>query len=166
MNHSVPNGSMKDSRYRKPTWAQLDLGGKGRGLEAELDRHPQHVEIGEMHHLAVEISAPVAVDHDRQEQPRDQEEVRHPERLGERDQEMHETGLAGGQLDAQHRMHHHHHDDADALGVIDPVDAGRRCRRGTHRDGGCAVCCHRCPFSARRGRIIGRIGFILLYSSK
>ena len=143
------------------------FGGEAGGLEAELDRHPQHVEIGEVHHLAVEIGAPVAVDHHRQEQPRDQEEVRHPERFCERDQDMHETGLAGGQFDPQHRMHHHHHDDADALGVIDPVDAaGRRCRRGTLGDGGCAFSCHRCPFSARRGRIIGRLGFILLYSSK
>ena len=99
------------------------LGGKGGRLEAELDGHPQQVEIGEMHHLAVEIGAPVAVDHDRQEQPRDQEEIRHPERFGEGDQDVHEAGLAGGGFHAQHRMHHHHHDDADALGVVDPVDA-------------------------------------------
>jgi hypothetical protein len=62
----------------------------------------------------------------RQEQARDQEEIRHPERLCERHQRMHEAGLAGGRLDAQHRMHHHHHDDADALGVVDPVDASVR----------------------------------------
>ena len=30
---------------------------------------------------------------------------------------------AGRLLDAERRMHHHHHDDAEALGVIDPVDA-------------------------------------------
>src|SRR5262249_8854671 len=50
------------------------------------------------------------------------------------------TGLIGGLFHAQHRMHHHHHDDADALGIIHPVDAG---------GGGCAVYSHRCPFSAR-----------------
>ena len=100
-----------------------------RRLEGELDGHPQQVEIGEMHHLAVEIGAPVAVDHDGEEQPRNQEEIRHPERLGERHQDMHEAGLAGGGFHAQHRMHHHHHDDADALGVVHPVDApGRRWR--------------------------------------
>ena len=131
------------------------LGGKGRRLEAELNRHPQHVEIGEVDHLAVEIGAPVAVDHDREEQARDQEEIRHPERLCEGDQRMHEAVLAGGQFHAQHRMHHHHHDDADALGVVHPVDTARRClrrgrrSRGTLGDGGCAVWCHRCSFSAR-----------------
>jgi hypothetical protein len=101
------------------------LGGEGWRLEAELDRHPQHVEISEVHHLAVEIGAPVAVDHHRQEQPRYQEEVRHPERLCEGDQGVHETGLARGQFDAQHRMHHHHHDDADALGVVHPIESHR-----------------------------------------
>ena len=110
------------------------LGGEGRRLEAELDRYPEHIKIGEVHDLAVEISAPVAVDHDGQEQARDQEEIRHPERLGERDQGMHEAGLAGGQFHTQHRMHHHHHDDADALGVVDPVDP-----RGTLGDRRCAV---------------------------
>ena len=58
---------------------------KGRRLHGELDGGPQQVEIGEMHDLAVEIGAPVAVDDLRQEQARDQEEVRHPERLGEGD---------------------------------------------------------------------------------
>jgi hypothetical protein len=56
-------------------------------------------------------------------------------------------------------MHHHHHDDADALGVVDPVDP-----RGM--SGGCAIYGHRCVISARHGRIIGAIGFILLYSFK
>ena len=68
-------------------------------------------------------------------------------------------------LDAQHRMHHHHHDDADALGVVDPVDALRRWR-GALGDGECAVYGHRCLFLARHDRIIGGIGFILLYSYK
>ena len=58
---------------------------EARRLERELDRGPQQVEIDEMHDLAVEIGAPVAVDDLRQEQARDQEEVRHPERLGEGD---------------------------------------------------------------------------------
>ena len=62
------------------------LGREAGRLEGELDRDPQHVEIGEVHDLAVEIGAPVAVDHAREEQPGDQEEVGHAERLGERDQ--------------------------------------------------------------------------------
>ena len=101
------------------------LGRKARGLEAELDRHPQHIEIGEVHDLAVEIGAPVAIDHESQEKPGNQEEIGHPERLGEGHEHVHEAGLAGGQFDAEHRMHHHHHDDADALGIVDPVDAAR-----------------------------------------
>ena len=110
------------------------FGGEARCLEAELDRHPQHVEVSEVHDLAVEISAPVAVDHDGEEKPRNQEEIRHPERLREHDERMHETGVASRLFHPQHRMHHHHHDDADALGVVHPVDAG-----GTLRSGGCAV---------------------------
>ena len=40
---------------------------------------------------------------------------------------MHPAFVAGGLLDAERRMHHHHHDDAEALGVVDPVDpAGLR----------------------------------------
>ncbi len=146
--------------------APIRFGGKRWRLEAELDRHPQHVEVSEMDDLAVQINAPVAGDHNRQEQARDQEEIRHPERLCEGDQNMHEAGLAGGQFDAQHRMHHDDHDDADAFGIVHPIDASRRGRRQTLGDGGCAFSCHRCPFSARRRRIIGLLGFILLYSYK
>jgi len=78
----------------KPAWAQLVSAAKAGALKPNWNRHPQHVEIGEVHDLAVEIGAPVAVDHDRQEQARDQEEIRHPERLRKRDQKMHEAGLA------------------------------------------------------------------------
>jgi hypothetical protein len=99
-----------------------------RRLHRELDRHPQHVEIGEMHDLAVEIGAPVAVDDAGQEQAGDHKEVRHPERLGERHQRMHEAVAPGHLLDAERGMHHHHHDDAEALGIIRPVDASGRCR--------------------------------------
>ena len=40
---------------------------------------------------------------------------------------------AGGLADAERGVHHHHHDDAEALGVIDPVDAlaGRVARRSS-----------------------------------
>ena len=130
-------------------------GGEGRGLETELDRHPQHVEIGEVHDLAVEIGAPVAVDDEGQEKPGNQEEIRHPKRLCEHHHRVHEAGLARRQLHAQHRMHHHDHDDADALGVVDPVDAIR-----------CAVCSHACPVLARESRIMGGSGFFPLYSFK
>ena len=41
----------------------------GAELHDAVDGEPQDVEIGEVHDLAVEIGAPVAVDHDRQEQP-------------------------------------------------------------------------------------------------
>ncbi|MGY4233445.1 hypothetical protein ACVIIW_002392 [Bradyrhizobium sp. USDA 4449] len=102
--------------------APAGFSGEGGRLEAELDCHPDDIKISEMHHLAVEIGSPVPIDHQRQEQAGNQEEVRHPERLCEGHQNMHETGLAGGKLDPQHRMHRHHHDDADALGIVDPID--------------------------------------------
>ena len=101
------------------------LGREAGRLEGELDRDPQHVEIGEVDDLAVEISAPVAVDDAGEEQTGDQEEVGHAERFRERDQMAHPTFLARRGLDAERRMHHHHHDDAEALGVIDPIDAWR-----------------------------------------
>ena len=104
-----------------------------RRLERELDRGPQQIEIDEMHDLAVEIGAPVAVDDLGQEQPGNQKEVRHPERLGEGDHGMQPALLADGVPDAQRRMHHHHEDDAEALGVIDPVDPlSTRCAIGGH----------------------------------
>lgn len=132
----------------QPDLGPTGLGRQRRRLEAELDRHPQHIEIGEVHHLAVEISAPVAVDHHRQEQPRDQEEVRHPERLCEHHDIVHEAGLLGGLLDPQHRVHHHDHDDADALGIIDPIDTRAHAPGGTICRSDCAVCSHPCPVSA------------------
>ena len=94
-------------------------------LEAELDRHPQHVEIGEVHDLAVEIGAPVAIDHDGRKRPEIRKKSGIRNGLANITNDMHETGVAGRLFDAQHRMHHHHHDDADALGVVHPVDAGR-----------------------------------------
>ena len=108
--------------------APAEVRGEAGRLESVLDRHPQPIEIGEVNHLAIEISAPVAVDDDCQKQPGDQEEIRHPERLREGHEGMHEADLAGRGFDAQHRMHHHHHDDADAFGVIHPVDALRGAR--------------------------------------
>jgi len=125
-----------------------NFGGERGRLEAELDRHPEHVEICEMHHLAVEIGTPVAIDHEGQEQAGNQEEIGHPERFGEGDHEVHEAGLAGRGLDPQHRVHHHDHDDADAFGIVDPVDPFvLQC--------GCAVSGHRCLFSARSGAFTG-----------
>jgi hypothetical protein len=82
--------------------APTGLAGEIGRLEPELDRDPQHVKISEVHHLAVEISAPVAIDHDREEQAGDQEEIRHPEWPCEGHQKMHEAGLPGGRLDPQH----------------------------------------------------------------
>ena len=121
MNQSVPNGSISDRdkaarlpsrRHRRPS----------RRLDRELDRDPEQIEIDEVHDLAVEIVAPVAVDDLRQEQARDHEEVGHAEGPSELDQRVQPAIMAGERLDAQRRMHHHHHDDAEALGVVDPVD--------------------------------------------
>ncbi len=92
-------------------------------LERELQGHPQDVEIGEMHDLAVEISAPVAVDDPSQEQSGNQEEIRHTERLGELHHRSEPALLTHRVLNAKRGMHHHHQDDAKAFGVIDPVDA-------------------------------------------
>src|SRR6516164_522410 len=49
--------------------APTRFGSEGGGFEAELDRHPQHVKVSEVHDLAVEIGTPVAVDHEVEEQP-------------------------------------------------------------------------------------------------
>ena len=103
--------------------AQALLDGEAGRLDGKLDRHPQHIEIDEMHDLAVEIGAPVALDHACQEQAGDQEEIRHAKGLGEGDDVMHPAFLPERGLDAQRGMHRHHHDDAQALGVVDPVDA-------------------------------------------
>jgi hypothetical protein len=101
--------------------------GEHRRLEGKLDRHPQHIKISEVDHLAVEIVAPVAVDHAGQEQPGDQEKVGHAKRPRERHDGVHPALVAGGLFDAEGGVHHHHHDDAEALGVIDPIDpAGLR----------------------------------------
>ena len=75
-----------------------------------------------MHDLAVEVGPPVAIDDARQEQAGDEEEVRHPERLGELDDGVHPAFAADRCLDAERRVHHHHEDDAEALGIVDPVD--------------------------------------------
>ena len=76
-----------------------------------------------MRDFTVEIGTPVAVDDLRQEQARDHEEVRHPERFGKGDEGMHPALLSERLLDAEGGMHHHHKADAKALGVVDPIDA-------------------------------------------
>ena len=99
----------------------------GRSLEGVLDRQPEHVEIGEVDHLAVEVARPRPVDRERQEQARQEKEVRHAERRGEGDDPAHEARrfpLREADVDADHGVHHHHEHDADALGVVDPVDPG------------------------------------------
>ena len=74
-----------------------------------------------MNDLAIDIGAPVAIDHAGEKKAGDQEEVRHPERLCELHDRVHEALAAGRGFDAERRMHHHYHDDADALGIVDPV---------------------------------------------
>jgi hypothetical protein len=61
--------------------------------------------LSEVQHFAVEIVAPGAVDDAGEEQPRDQEEVRHAEGPGEGDRGMHPALAAGRLLDPQGRMH-------------------------------------------------------------
>jgi hypothetical protein len=56
---------------RLPERFHIEPGGAGeavllrqqRRLEAELRRRPQEIEVNEMHDLAVEVGAPVAIDH-------------------------------------------------------------------------------------------------------
>ena len=92
-------------------------------LHGELDRGPQQIEIDEMHDFAIEISAPVAVDHLRQEQAGDQKKVRHSKGLGEGNHRMQPAVLPHRLSDAQRRMHHDDEDDAKSLGIVDPVHA-------------------------------------------
>jgi hypothetical protein len=79
--------------------------------------------------LAVEIFPPVALDDERQKKAGDEEEVRHPERPGKRNHIMHEAFAARVLADAERRMHHHDQNDANALGIVDPRNAGLA-RRG------------------------------------
>src|SRR5689334_22754993 len=51
----------------EPDMAPTRLAGEAGRLEAELNAHPEHVEICKMHDLAIDISAPVAVDDEGQE---------------------------------------------------------------------------------------------------
>jgi hypothetical protein len=93
-----------------------------------------------MHDLAVQKSAPAAIDDLPQEQPGDQEEVRHAERLGEGHHRVHEALVPGRLLDPERRMHNHHEDDAEPLGIVDPVDpAGGGAAAGAGLGGGCAT---------------------------
>ena len=74
-----------------------------------------------MDHLGVEVAAPGPVDARGQEQPGDQEEVRHAEGPRPLDESM-QGGLgADGLLHPQRRMHHDDQNDADAFGDIHPI---------------------------------------------
>jgi hypothetical protein len=99
-----------------------DLGGEGRRLQAELDGQPEHVEIGEVQDLAVEVEPPRGVYAGGEEEAGEQEEVGHAERLREGDDVGHPASLARHLLDAERGVHHHHEKDAKSLGDIDPVD--------------------------------------------
>ena len=98
-----------------------------RRLEGELDGQPEHVEIDEMHDLAVEKAHPRPVDDEAEEQAGNQEEVGHPERSGKLDDIVQPAMIVHRLADAERRMHHHHEDDADTLGGIDPADAVGEC---------------------------------------
>ena len=98
------------------------LGGEAGRLEGELDGEPEHVEVGEMQDLAVEIEPPGRVDAARQEEAGDEEEVGHAEGPGELDEIAHPAGLARRLLHAERGMHHHDEADTNALGDVDPID--------------------------------------------
>ena len=121
-----------------------DVGGDARCLERELDCHPEDIKISEVHDLAVQIGAPVAVDHVGKKQAGDHEEVGHAERLGERDHIVHPAFMTVGEFDAERRVHHHHEDDAEALGIVDPVDPAMIVQLGVQLRGGWCVRCWRC----------------------
>src|SRR5262249_4665633 len=91
-----------------------------RAFHQELDGHPENVEIREMCDLAIKIGAPVAIDDLSQEQSRDHEEIRHPERLGKGHDSVQPTILSGRLLDAKRGMHHHDENDAESLAVVHP----------------------------------------------
>ncbi len=47
---------------------------ENRRLDRELDGRPQQIEIGEMHDLAVDVAAPIAVNHPVEKQSGDEED--------------------------------------------------------------------------------------------
>ena len=61
-------------------------------------------------------------------------------------------GLTGRSADAEHRMHHYHKDDAEALGVVDPVDPPVMRLHATH---GCIVWLILAPVEALLWRMLG-----------
>jgi hypothetical protein len=112
------------------------IGRNGRAAHHELERHPEEVEISEMHDLAVDIGTPGCGDAAGQEQAGNEEEIRHAERLRPGDEGTEPGGRAQRLLDAECRMHHDHENDADALAAIDPVEPvglGARIRSSGHQ---------------------------------
>ena len=67
---------------------------------------------------------------ERQEQARNQEEIRHAEGLRPGDEVMQPGHPAGGIFHAKGGMHEHHQHDANALGIINPADAALAWRHG------------------------------------
>jgi len=99
------------------------LGSDAGALDHQLDGHPEKVEISKVHDLAIEIAAPRGGDAAAQEQAGNEEEIRHAERFGPGNETVQPGRFAKGLLDAQRRMHHDHENDADALAIVDPVEA-------------------------------------------
>ena len=77
-----------------------------------------------MDDAAVAIGAPVAIDDARQEQAGDHEELGHAEGPRELDHVMHEALAAHGVPHPEGGVGGDDEDDADALGDVDPGDAG------------------------------------------
>jgi hypothetical protein len=63
-------------------------------------------------------------------------------------------------------MHHHDHDDADALGVVHPIDAPvGACRESGGKDF-CAVYCYDCPVSgASWASLTGSVAFPFIHTN-
>jgi hypothetical protein len=82
---------------------------------------------------------PAALDVARQEEAGDQEEIRHPERLGEGNDVMQPALAAKRLAESQGGVHHHDEDDAHALDRIDPGKARGVGGASSRRDRGASL---------------------------
>ena len=106
----------------RPTSRQPVSAANAGALKANWIVTQSDIEIGEVHHLAVEIgcasrgrSRAAGTGRRSGRSPACGTALRRRRRHAS-------SRLAGRVLHAEHRVHHHHHDDADALGIVDPVD--------------------------------------------
>ena len=111
-------------KAHQPYFGKIERAGcEGAELKnAQLQGHPQCIEIDEVDDLAVDIVCNRTMYAAAEEEARNQEEIRNSERIGKLHNGVHPALPVQQIFHIVHRMQHHHKNDADALGVIYPAD--------------------------------------------